>query len=172
VNRLLLITITAVISLSARAEYQFTWEGNSNLFHGTFDVTDTEMAQTDKFFYSLSLTNSISITSPDGYLYQWGPGNTLGGDGFGVGGSALTNSFGIQIYYPTPIANDTYLELSANKNSIQEILFPPAPSTSTVTYSETGFWNITYIPEPSAFGLLVLGATARWVGRRRLLRFI
>jgi hypothetical protein len=167
-NLACLIVMATVVApnLSARAEYQFTWEGNSNLFQGTFDVTDAEMAQTNKFFYSLSLTNSISITSPDGYLFQWGPGNTYGGDGFGVGGSALTNSFGIQIYYPTALASGGYLELSANKSSMQEILIAPGQANNPI-YTETGSWNITYIPEPAAAALLALGITACGIGRKR-----
>jgi PEP-CTERM motif len=166
---LLVIALCSAVPL-AHADYQFTWEGNSNLFQGTFDVTDAEMAQTNMFFYSLSLTNSISITSPDGYHFQWGPGDTYGADGFGVGGSALTNSFLVQIYSPTPIAGGGYLEINANKNSMQEILITPGPSTPTVLNSETGSWNITYVPEPSALGLLAGGAAACWIGRRRLLR--
>jgi hypothetical protein len=155
-----LFVLFCIVRQIARAEYQFTWEGNSNLFQGTFDVTDAEMAQAGKFYYSLSLTNSISISSPDGLVWQW-----ASGDGFGVGGSALTNSFGIGLIANSP--QGYQIEIIANRNSIQEWALPVGPSINL--YSETGFWNITYVPEPSAAAVLALGAVAWLVKRKRLL---
>jgi hypothetical protein len=149
---------------NARGEYLFTWQGNSNLFQAIFEVTDAEMLQANQFFYSLSLTNSISISSPDGTDFRWGPGIPGGADGFGVGGSALTNSFGIAIFYPQESPQGYYLEVRANHDSIQEWALPIG--NGYVLYSETGDWNISYIPEPPDATLLALGGVAWFVQRR------
>ena len=151
----------------ARADYLFTWEGNSNMFQGTFGVTDAEF-QSNQFYYSLSLTNSISVTGPDGTNYRWGAGNTYGSDGFGVFSSSPIFRFGIQIYYPQATPQGDYLELDANYNTIQEILLAPGQAGYPI-YTENGLWNVTYIPEPSVAALLSLGAAACLVRRKFLL---
>jgi len=46
-------TAVALLFLGSQtvlATYLFTWEGASNLFHGTFEVTNGEMLQTNHFF--------------------------------------------------------------------------------------------------------------------------
>jgi hypothetical protein len=166
--KMLVVAVTTA-SLCARADYLFTWDGNSNLFQGSFEVTDNEMHQTNQFFYSLSLTNSISITSPDGTNFQWGPGNSYyGSDFFGVGGSALTNSFSIGINNPQATPQGDYLSVEAYEynHTIQETLTVPGQG-NYILYSETGVWNITYIPEPSAAVLLAVGITVYGIRRKR-----
>ena len=153
-------------SRSARADYSFVWAGNSNLFHGTFEVTDAEMDSANRF-YSLSLSNSIYFTDPDGNIFQWNSA-----DGFGVGGSGLTNSFGLQLFENTP-QGTLELEAFAYNDTVEELLWPPSGTSGSATtlYTETGTWSFTYIPEPSAVALSVLGAAAwHFMRIRRIFR--
>jgi hypothetical protein len=157
-----LIAILCMAVRPARADYRITWEGNSNLFQGTFEVTDTEM-QSPNRFYSLSLTDSISFGSPDGHTFTW-----ASGDGFGIGGSPLTNSFIVQLFQTIP-GGTLEVEAFAYNDTVEELFIPPV-GTATTLYSETGLWNISYIPEPSAVALVVVGGAACLVQRKRHLR--
>jgi hypothetical protein len=44
----------------AHADYLFTWEGNSNLFQGSFEVTDSEMLQTNQFWFLDDLSGKLA----------------------------------------------------------------------------------------------------------------
>jgi len=137
----------------ARAEYLFTWEGSSNLFHGSFEVTDAE-TQPNQFFINLSLTNSVSITSPDGQLFQWNSSPPIGQDVFRANSTSPSFNFGISLYYPQETSQG-YLQVLAYSDSIEELQLMPGQN-DTILYNEAGSWNITYIPEPSTLSLLVL----------------
>jgi hypothetical protein len=165
VNRLHIIALLCILTTVAKADYFFTWEGNSNLFRGSFEVTDAEY-QPGQFYTPLSLTNSISITSPDDLTSPDALNWNLNGGGFEAYNSSPPFYFEIQIDYPqkTPQGGTLYLE--ADYDSIQELLILPI-GTATVEYSESGLWNVTYIPEPSTAAFLALAATFWTVGRRR-----
>jgi hypothetical protein len=167
VNRFLLITIVAATGLSARANYLFTWNGSSNLFQGSFEVTDAEY-QPGQFYLPLSLTNSISITSPDGHTFNW-MNVSPNQDTFYVASSSPAFLFYIGLFSGPPTAQGSF-SVEADENSIQEWALPPG--NDYILYSETGSWNVTYVPEPSVIGLLAVGAAACWIGRRRLVRGI
>jgi len=168
IKLLLLISALVAATQVARGDYLFTWEGNSSLFQGSFEVTDAEI-QTNQFYYSLSLTSSISIRSPDGLTYLWNSAPPLGPDSFGVFSSSPIFRFYIGLSYPgqTP---QGYPVVNANYDSIQEVVWPVGAGSPTTLYSETGLWNIAYIAEPSAAALLVLAAAAWLLKRNRLFR--
>lgn len=94
-------------------------------------------------------------------LFNWDSAHHIGADGFGVGGSSLTSSFGIQLFSESSAYD---VEVTANYNMIQEWALPVG--NDHVLYTETGLWNITSVPEPCAGALLALGAGA-WVIKRR-----
>jgi len=162
IKSLLFITCWCVSVLIAKADYLFTWEGSSNLFQGTFQVTDAEMLNPNLHYTSLSLTNSISITSPDGLTYRWGPGL---GDQFAVNGGSLVGSFGIGLFYPQPNPQGHQLYLEAVPDSIQELELIPGGSAN-VLYSEAGQWEVGEVPEPSLTMFLALGFVA-WLIKQR-----
>jgi PEP-CTERM motif len=121
--------------------------------------------QPNQFYYPLSLTNSISVTSPDGNTYLWNSA-----DGFGVQSSSPIFRLTMQLYLlQNGPQGNYYTEIDASYNTIQELALPPigTSGTATLLFSESGSWNITHVPEPSALGLLALGATVFWIKRRR-----
>lgn len=157
---LILLALLCSTERVAHADYLFTWGGNSNLFQGSFEVTDGE-TQPNQFYYPLSLTNSISITDPNSRLFQWSASQP---DVFSVSSSSPTFLFGITLYEPTPTGS---LEVHAEYNSFQEWALAPGQS-GTLLFSESGSWNIAYIPEPSPAAMLAVGA-ATWIfGRKRI----
>jgi len=167
VNRLLSIALLCSAARIARGDYLFTWEGSSNVFQGAFQVTDAEM-QPNQFYYPLSLTNSLSITSPNA-SFSWGYFPPNNHDSFYVASSSPSYLFNIGMYNGFPTSLGSFL-VQANDNMIQEWEVPPGPSTPYIIFSESGSWNITFIPEPSAAALLVLAAAAWLLKRNRLFR--
>ncbi|SPE57219.1 exported hypothetical protein [Verrucomicrobia bacterium] len=166
-NRWLAFGLLALGPQTVLANYLFTWEGRSNLFQGTFEVTDAEMSESNKYFYFLSLSNSISIFSPDGRDFRWSANPPMGPDYFGVGGGSLLSTFGIGLDYPQTTAQGNILEVDANNDSVQEWSWPPlgVGGSASLLYSETGQWEVSNVSEPSAAALLALG-TAVWLIRR------
>jgi hypothetical protein len=168
VTRLLLIGFLCAAASLARADYLFTWEGNSNLFQGTFEMTDAETLP-NQHNYQLSLTNSISITSPDGLTFSWNSVTPQGEDTFAVytSGSSISEIyFGIQLYYPQEMEGYD-LKIYANFQTIQEWVYPDDGSPQYPVAGETGAWNVTYVPEPSTTALFALGAAAWFAQRKR-----
>jgi hypothetical protein len=167
----LLVLVTAICFAFSvgRADYLLTWEAPSSLFQASFEVTDAEAQPGQVYYpsnYPLSLTNSISITSPDGNTFQWGYVSTEGQDRFSMIGSGLPPAFAIDLFVPSTSQWDA-LSVYAYPNGIME--FGWNSGSSTVLYTEYGpWWNVTYIPEPST-AALALGAAACWSKRMRLL---
>jgi hypothetical protein len=167
-NVLLLIAGLCLAAACVRADYLFTWDGNSNLFQGTFEMTDAE-TQPNQHNYQLSLTNSIFIASPDGLAFSWNSVTPQGKDVFAVYNSGSTISeiyFSIQLYYPQETEGYD-LRIYANLETIQEWAYPDDGSPQYPVTGENGSWNVTYVPEPSAFALLGLGSAALLLKRQR-----
>jgi hypothetical protein len=156
----------------ARADYLFTWEGNSNSFHASFEVTDAEAAPGQNYYpstYPLSLTNSVTISSPDGSVFRWGYASaTQGQDLFGLVGSGPPIDFSINLFEP-PFGPWSAVAVNASPHEIEELAWLPGASSPVALYDEGGQWNVTNIPEPSAAVLLALGAIAYWTKKRRVL---
>lgn len=168
VNRLLLIGLLCAVAPVARADYLFTWEGNSNLFQANFQVTDTEMVPGQVYYPSnlpLSLTNSLSIASP-GQSFLWGSGSVNGQKNtFELISSGPPFDFYISLAgQPPPVFSA--LSVNAAPDFIQEVGYLTGSSSPDILFSETGSWNIMSIPEPATEALLALG-TAVYVVRRK-----
>src|SRR5947207_1117574 len=67
----LLLTSTAY----AQGTFQFVWHGNSNYFQASFIVTDAEIQ--GAALGSPEFTNSVSVSSLSGILYQSKTDDTL-----------------------------------------------------------------------------------------------
>jgi len=156
---LLLFLLAFVAAPRAQANYLFSWEGSSNLFQGSFEVTDAEI-QPNQFYYPLSLTNSLSITSPSGRTYRWSYD-----DGFGVNASSPVFAFYFELSFPKPDQQGHSLLLEADRDSIQEFALIPGQPFDLL-YGETGQWEVSEIPEPSLTMFLALGFVA-WLIKQR-----
>ena len=156
-----------------RADSLFTWQGKSNLFSASFEVTDVEATPGQNYYpsnYPLSLTNSLSFNSPDGMVYRWGyTAATQGQDSFGMFGSGPPLDFVIELF-GSPSGPWAAMAVIATPSEIDEVAWLPGSNFPTALYDEGGQWLVTYIPEPSATALLVLGATA-WSLKRRSVEF-
>jgi hypothetical protein len=143
-----MVLFCAVASV-VRADYLFTWDGNSNLFKASFEVTDAEMQPGANFTSSL-FTGSISVTGPNGITYHdTGEGIVLG--------SFSPFQLDCQLWQDN---NNSYIEVDAGPpNGMNGII-------SGNNVEEFGIWSFTYIPEPSVTALLAIGFLL-WLVRRK-----
>jgi hypothetical protein len=75
----------------------------------------------------------------------------------------------VQICFKAALETQGYdLKIYANYQTIQEWAYPNDGSPEYQIAGESGLWNITYIPEPSAAGLLACSAAA-WLMKRKYL---
>lgn len=152
----LLAALFCAAACAARADYLFTWNGSSNLFHGGFEVTDAEVLPGSSFGSPL-FDASFSITSPEGITYGVYPGIDAG-------------SFGPPFHLEINLYNNVL------GTTLEVIAGPPygmggiiREDTSSGYYIEDGYWSYSYVPEPSAGALLAFGAVGWLLKRKRLL---
>src|SRR5262245_23528748 len=134
-------------AFASRADYLWTWHGNSNFFQGSFEVTDEEMLPNSHFNSSL-FTNSISFSSLDGVRY------------FG------TNSFAIiSGGFQPPLHLSLVLLDESTFSRLSVVVVPGQGSRISETSSlpfgnnfEDGYWTYAQVPEPTTSALLALGA--------------
>jgi hypothetical protein len=67
----------SLATLGARADYLFTWHGDSNVFKASFEVNGDEM-QPGAVFNSPLFLSSISVTNPLGQTYHGGDSSSAG----------------------------------------------------------------------------------------------
>jgi hypothetical protein len=148
---LLVIGVLCAATQLVRADYLFSWQGTSNLFKASFEVTDAEMQSGANFTSSL-FTGSISVTSPNGITYH------------DTGEGTVFGSF-------TPFQLDCQLWQDNNNSYVEVDAGPPNGMNGVISgnnIGEFGTWSFSYIPEPSVTALLALGGVAYFVKRRPL----
>lgn len=169
-SQLIVTYLAFATAIGAKANYQFDWQGNSNLFQASFQMTDTEMLPGQVYYpsnYPLSLTTSLSIGSPDGTTFTWRPNPASGqSDLFGLISSGPPPVFNIELSESS--LTFSYVEVFASPHIIQEYGYLANASSPELLFSEPGQWEITYIPEPSAAALLGIGVAA-WLARRKMM---
>lgn len=147
-------------TLGARADYLFTWHGDSNVFQASFEVTGDEL-QPGAVFNSPLFLNSMAVTNPLGQIYQATDANS------GRSGSYVPWVLGYQI---NDFQRNTELLIHSGEyagsthrtsTEIQEQTF-----SGVGIFSERGYWSFSQIPEPSVFALLTLGGVI-CVARRK-----
>jgi hypothetical protein len=146
-NRLLSILLLCLVSFAARADYLWTWNGDSGLFQGKFETTADEMQPgavvLNGFF-------DLSITSPTGVWIS----------NLGTGEHTMftyynSTTFTINVFGPNG------MNLVSDSMGMSEQL------GNTSLFGEQGCWSITFIPEPCSAALLVLGGSALLIKRKR-----
>jgi hypothetical protein len=144
----------------AQGTMLFTWHGQSNLFQGSFQVSEAQMQSgvplsSPVFFNSISFTSSLSGIA---YTYDTRNYNTLGSVNpwvFVVDLFDVTRGTQLTIYGGEP-------PVGGMAGSIEEHSVSSGPYFD---YTENGHFSVSQIPEPSSvtlstFGLLTL------IGRR------
>jgi hypothetical protein len=142
---------SATLPLRAQGppQYLWTWNGDSGLFQGSFEVTASEMEPNINVGNGLF---NLSINGPDrGWVSNLGTGDHTF---FTYDGS---NSFGLTVSDPSGV------QLVSNPLAMSEEL------GNMTIFGELGYWSVTYIPEPSSAALLAIGAAAWLIKRKRLL---
>jgi hypothetical protein len=148
----LLVGISFFLSCSANAQgtVLFIWHGNSNYFQASFVLTDAEMQQ-GATFSSPEFFNSVSVRSLSGIAYSYDPSQSLilgGTHPWAFNFSFFDNTHGTELFVR---AGEP--PRGAMAGSIEE-----KPFSGADLYFEVGHWTYALIPEPSAAGLLMLGA--------------
>jgi hypothetical protein len=159
VNRLLLIALLCATATVARAEYLFTWHGNSNLFQGSFELPDNGVNPGELDANGMI---NLSITSPDD-SYSWN--SSVSGDSDSVSFNS-SNPPTLQAAGIGLVDTSSLDHLVGGTSELEEY----APFSGALLWSETGQWQMTYIPEPSTDALLALAAITWAIGRRRMFR--
>jgi hypothetical protein len=150
VNRLLSIVLLCAVGPLAQGQgtldYLWTWNGDSGLFQGSFEVTGSEMEP------NINVGNGLfdlSITSPTGVWIS-----NLGTGDLTLFTYYSSDAFGITVFDPSGV------KLVAGPDGMSEEL------GNATLFGELGNWTISSIPEPSSATLLATGAVA-WLARRR-----
>lgn len=143
---------------STRAEYLFTWYGNSNLFQGSFELLDNAVNPGE---LDANCMVNLSITSPDD---RYSLNSSVSGDtdsvSFDWSNPPTLQSVGIGL-----IDTSSLNHLVGDTYDLEEY----APFSGVLLWSETGQWEMSYIPEPSIAALLGIGVLAWWMKGRRVL---
>lgn len=135
--------------------YLWTWHGNQNFFQASFEVTAAEMVP-GSLFTSQLFSNSITVSSLDGIIYHLTPsGGALG---------KFNPPLGLNLVL---FDEATTSRLSATVVPSQGALIDEFSNLPQGRNTETGFWTVTAIPEPSAGLLIMLGALIADARRKR-----
>lgn len=160
VLRSLLATAALCATFATRADYLFTWHGDSNVFQASFEVTGDEL-QPGAVFNSPLFLSSMAVTNPLGQIYQATDANS------GGSGSYVPWVLGYQI-------NDFQRNTEVLLHDAEFANYPHRTSTEIQEqtfsgvgiFSERGYWSFAQIPEPSVSALLAVGCIA-WVAKRK-----
>jgi hypothetical protein len=152
---LLISLLSAAINSSlGQGTVLFTWHGNSNFFQASFMVTAAEM-QPGGHFTSQTFYDSISVDSLSGVHYSYGTTGIADGD---------SNPFSLSIDL-VDFGRSTEVHLGAG-DDFQGIIDEKPFSGSSHLYTELGYWTYSYVPEPSAISLAMVGA-GLWLATKR-----
>ena len=143
----------------AQGTYVFTWHGDSNFFHATFQVTEAEMQPGVPLGSSLFF-NSVSLTNPAGATYNYQAPQDA------VVGGLNPWAFGITLL---DLTRGTELLISGAEPPIGAMtgLIHEKPFSGGDLWYETGRWTDAYVPEPSIPMLLGMGLAVYLLGTRR-----
>jgi hypothetical protein len=143
--------VVCVATFASRADYLWTWHGDSNFFQGSFKVTDQEMLPNSTFKSAL-FTNSISFSSLDGVGYF--ATNTF---------AIISGGFQPPLHLSLVLLDEsTFSRLSVAAIPGQGSRISETSSLPFGNNFEDGFWSDEHVvPEPSSvtlstFGLLTL----------------
>jgi hypothetical protein len=156
----LIIGLYSATTLRAQ-DYLFTWHGDSNYFHASFEVTSDDMMpgtnfESDLFYNSLSITNPLGQTYfSHTYDYPYG--------------SYIPWSLGVHLYdwqRYTRLDVDGGPFLGATRPMPGIIAESNQGYPYNTVWFEQGYWSVSQIPEPSVLALLVFGLVI-FIARRR-----
>lgn len=132
-------------------DYLWTWNGDSGLFQGSFELAASEMEPNINVGNGLC---NLSITSPTGVWVS----------NLGTGDHTLFVYYDSDDYAIT-VFGDNGMSLQADSIGMSELL-----GGNTTLFGEAGYWSITAIPEPCSAALLTtLGGVAWFCQRKKLL---
>ena len=156
----------ASATLSARADYLFTWHyiyPQLQTFHGTFEVTDAEM-QPGSAFNSGLFYQSILLTGSTGAIYHGDPAWT---DATGSGSGPPIN-IDLILHDDSHTMTLTVATLQSNAGGLVQgriYEFFPADNYHEPVI-EDGYWTFAQIPEPCAMSLITAGGIL-WSAKHR-----
>jgi len=148
----LLLCLFLPLASFAQGTMLFSWHGQSNLFQGSFQISETQMQPgaplgSSVFFNSISFTSSLSGSS---YVYDIQNDNTLGSVNpwvFVIDLFDTTHGTQLTIYGGEP-------PVGGRAGSIDE---HPVISGPYFDYTENGYFSVSQIPEPSTATLATIG---------------
>jgi hypothetical protein len=165
-GKLYLLFATALLwvnSVIAQDVFLFTWHGDSNYFHATFEVTHDELMSGSNFSSELFL-NSLAVTNPAGNTY-------FGHDYDHPSSSYIPWSLNAYLYdwqrYTMLALNGGYFVGSEYRTA--GLVYEEDLSTYQHFWQEQGYWSVAQVPEPSPIGIAALGvslAFARYFFRK------